>query len=985
MFNISTTRLITILQHHFCLLLTSLVFIAYFFTSVVTATDTQSIPIHLVSAGKHAINYQRMPLEKSQNKLLISWQQPNKSGRVEYQMTVPLADKNIQITIPKPIAMGQTHQVVRHTFTHNKQQYQLVYTQGVETGIGEFFADGKHWYFEVTNQALWLINITESALLPGLYDGDVLHQDTAPAGSSIVLPVKNSQNSEPIVVDLLLLYTPNIVARYPGEMNQTLLNHLVAKANQTFVDSDIHMQLRLVGNEFVNYTQPSDFSALNDIDAALDNNNATTPDDSLSNLATIRNQVGADIVAMIRTHDLNEREVCGVAFFPRTDSDVLINVSNVGISGGSNCLNTFTHEIGHNFGAGHQQNAGNSVGLLNFSGALIARGQYNTVMSSIGTGDVNRDFKLPLFSNLNNSCGGKVCGDAETADNARTMNEFATQNAALRAQVIPGGIIVPNKSERDADSDGVSDRNDAFPYLASETSDSDDDGIGDNTDAFPNDSTESVDTDGDGIGNNADPDDDNDGTNDGEDDLPLDPRDIRDSDNDGIGPSIDALDNDFQERFDADNDGVGDRQDLDDDNDGVPDFWPSPSLAQTRVLVVSAGTDELLQYSSSGDFQQSLVSFADGALSFRSDLLVTPEQQIYIIAFSDVYQWDIQRQELRIAIARSQLTTNFPAHIGLSGNRLIIAHGLGTSYIDGFYLGASGNVLLTSNSSTDVYRDITVFSNTSAYIAARSTNRILTVNPNISNSSFQVFAASGLNKPEHMVVNARGELLVTNAQSQDVSRFNSQGDFLGKFITAGLGGLGMPSCIEIGPQGNVYVCSSDTNQILKYDGDTGGFDSVFIEASNGGLIKPVSLQFMSQSADEFPYDPNHDSDADGVFNPDDAFPLDPNESIDTDNDGIGNNTDQDDDNDTMPDNFEIEFGFDPLDPTDAAQDADGDGITNAEEFANGTDPTVANAAPEPPPNPQPPDTSSGGTLSTLLYFLLLAILLHRRKSLQQSI
>lgn len=186
MFNISTTRLITILQHHFCLLLTSLVFIAYFFTSVVTATDTQSIPIHLVSAGKHAINYQRMPLEKSQNNLLISWQQANKSGRVEYQMTVPLADKNIQITIPKPIAMGQTHQVVRHTFTHNKQQYQLVYTQGVETGIGEFFADGKHWYFEVTNQALWLINITESALLPGLYDGDVLHQDTAPAGSSIV-------------------------------------------------------------------------------------------------------------------------------------------------------------------------------------------------------------------------------------------------------------------------------------------------------------------------------------------------------------------------------------------------------------------------------------------------------------------------------------------------------------------------------------------------------------------------------------------------------------------------------------------------------------------------------------------------------------------------------------------------------------------------------------------------------------------------------
>ena len=49
--------------------------------------------------------------------------------------------------------------------------------------------------------------------------------------------------------------------------------------------------------------------------------------------------------------------------------------------------------------------------------------------------------------------------------------------------------------------------------------------------------------------------------------------------------------------------------------------------------------------------------------------------------------------------------------------------------------------------------------------------------------------------------------------------------------------------------------------------------------------------------------------------------LDPAESVDTDNDGIGNNADPDDDNDGVPD---VVDDF-PLDPTRSV-DTDGDGI-----------------------------------------------------------
>jgi len=89
-----------------------------------------------------------------------------------------------------------------------------------------------------------------------------------------------------------------------------------------------------------------------------------------------------------------------------------------------------------------------------------------------------------------------------------------------------------------------------------------------------------------------------------------------------------------------------------------------------------------------------------------------------------------------------------------------------------------------------------------------------------------------------------------------------------------------------------------------------------------------------------------DSDGDGVPDNEDAFPNDPNESVDTDGDGIGNNADSDDDGDTMPDDYELANGLDPLNAADAALDADGDGFTNLEEFQAGTDPQDAADFPE---------------------------------------
>lgn len=78
----------------------------------------------------------------------------------------------------------------------------------------------------------------------------------------------------------------------------------------------------------------------------------------------------------------------------------------------------------------------------------------------------------------------------------------------------------------------------------------------------------------------------------------------------------------------------------------------------------------------------------------------------------------------------------------------------------------------------------------------------------------------------------------------------------------------------------------------------------------------------------------------------DAFPMDPTEHADFDGDGIGNNADPDDDNDGMPDVYELANGLDPLNADDALADNDGDGSTNLEEYQAGSDPNDAESTPD---------------------------------------
>lgn len=82
-----------------------------------------------------------------------------------------------------------------------------------------------------------------------------------------------------------------------------------------------------------------------------------------------------------------------------------------------------------------------------------------------------------------------------------------------------------------------------------------------------------------------------------------------------------------------------------------------------------------------------------------------------------------------------------------------------------------------------------------------------------------------------------------------------------------------------------------------------------------------------------------DTDGDNVANTTDNCPDVSNPSqANNDDDALGDACDPDDDNDGMPDEYEITYGLNPFDGADAGDDADNDGLTNSQEYDAGTNP-----------------------------------------------
>lgn len=103
--------------------------------------------------------------------------------------------------------------------------------------------------------------------------------------------------------------------------------------------------------------------------------------------------------------------------------------------------------------------------------------------------------------------------------------------------------------------------------------------------------------------------------------------------------------------------------------------------------------------------------------------------------------------------------------------------------------------------------------------------------------------------PFDVTVGADGHVYVSCPASSGVHRFDGVTGFpLGFFVSGGSGGLVTPRGLVFGPNGNLFVASF-SGEVLEYDGTTGAFIGVFIDATGngGGAMDPYGLVFHGGS------------------------------------------------------------------------------------------------------------------------------------------
>ena len=281
--------------------------------------------------------------------------------------------------------------------------------------------------------------------LPGVAMGGTT---TAPAAPATVTVANAGTTTTATQIDVLVIYTPGFVTRL-GANWRTRIDQLVALTNQSYIDSGVPQQIRLVGVEQVNYADTTTNSTALSL--------LTSSSGAFSTVAGLRKKYGADLVTLMRPFYMNAQgQNCGVGYISGYGGSNVAAYSSYGFSvvsdgkdtAGTNyyCTDyTFTHELGHNMGSMHDRTTvasqGGGTGAYPYSFGYGRSGSFGTIMSYISP--VVGKFSNPRLS----TCGGtQACGVATTAsnsaDNATSLSNTAKAVSGFQATVVPATVQI---------------------------------------------------------------------------------------------------------------------------------------------------------------------------------------------------------------------------------------------------------------------------------------------------------------------------------------------------------------------------------------------------------------------------------------------------------------------------------------------------------------------------------------------------------------
>ena len=379
-----------------------------------------------------------------------------------------------------------------------------------------------------------------------------------------------------------------------------------------------------------------------------------------------------------------------------------------------------------------------------------------------------------------------------------------------------------------------------------------------------------------------------------------------DSDGDGVTDSEDAFPNDANEWSDNDVDGQGDNADLDDDNDGMPDEWEllygfDPLDASDAALDAdSDGQSNLNEYTANSDPLQA--------------------------APRDIVSWSMNEGSGAYALDGSTLGNDGVLNGGTTWTQGINGDAL-------LFSGGADRVLLSDNSSLDISNQFTI----SAWIkpTTKATQYVVKKSRASSVDGFELSLSSSGSVFARFNQRSSGNTYRINSTSQ----YPTDGSTWMHIATSYDG-----STLNLYINGELETSFPSTFAIVANTLDLSvGAQDDGVYPFSGAIDEVVISDYARTSAEmQVLYESvlPADSDNDGVADEEDAFPNDANEWSDNDVDGQGDNADLDDDNDGMPDEWELLYGFDPLDASDAALDANRNGLTNLDEYYGNTDPVA---------------------------------------------
>jgi hypothetical protein len=231
-------------------------------------------------------------------------------------------------------------------------------------------------------------------------------------------------DAAPIQIDVLVAYTPSAAAQVADIA--ALVQLAVDEANQSYVNSKINQQLRLVYSYQVNYNEAG--KSYDTIVADL----AGKSDGNMDEIHQLRDQYGADLVALI----VNQSAFCGMADAIMATEDKAFAAVYYSCATG---YYSFAHELGHLMGARHDPANDPSTNPFAYGhGFQEGTAAWRTIMAyQCASKPCTR---LQYWSNPNVSYGGGPMGSAATHDNARVLNQTAATVAAFRNPAVQAAV-----------------------------------------------------------------------------------------------------------------------------------------------------------------------------------------------------------------------------------------------------------------------------------------------------------------------------------------------------------------------------------------------------------------------------------------------------------------------------------------------------------------------------------------------------------------